>query len=352
MLAAQFSGAGSGPAFALSLAVVAAVVYLALLRLIDLNEKEPLWALGLMLLLGAIAAAVLSVLVHARTLHGTDVLSSVADELAIFAAISAGIGVLEVVGKLRGWSEINGVVDGAAYGAAAGLGFATGEAFIRELHTSGVFGAAVESSPLEVLWPTLLGGLAAGLFGSITGAAFGAALAGPRGPRQLVIALVGLGVAFGVQVAYQAVVHDNALSGSDAKLREWIGLGVPGLFFLILIGTGLRAERRAIADQLGHDPYAATPEELKLLTNPAARRAAYLRRLAALDPEGWLALRSLQNRQVQLALTRRRAAWAADPVRHSELEAEVERLRGAVVAARLHLRRGLPTPRPVTQGEL
>ncbi|HEV3229763.1 MAG TPA: PrsW family glutamic-type intramembrane protease [Solirubrobacteraceae bacterium] len=351
MLAAHFSGGGSDPAFALSLAVVVAIVYLAVLRLADLNEKEPLWTMGLVLLVGALAAAVLSVLVHARTLHGTDVLASVADEVAIFAAVSAGIGLLEAVGKLRGWSEINGLVDGSLYGAAAGLGFATGEAFIRELHASSLFGTAVNSAPLDLLWPTLLGGLAAGLFGSIIGGAFGLALDSPAGPRRMLLPFVGLAVAFGAQVGYLAVAHDNALSGSGAKVREWIALGVPGLFFLVLMLLGLRAERRAISAQLRGDPYAATPEELRLLTNPAARRAAYLRRMVTFDLEGWLGLRSLQNRQVQLALTRRRAARVSDPRRRAELDAEVERLRGAVVAARSHLQTGRRPPAPMAEGE-
>jgi hypothetical protein len=350
MLAAHFSGAGSDPAFALSLAVVAAIVYLAILRLADLNEKEPLWTMGLMLLLGAIAAASLSVLVHSRTLHGTVVLASVSDEVALFAAVSIGIGLLEAVGKLRGWSEINGLVDGTLYGAAAGLGFATGEAFIRELHASSVFGSAINSSPLDLLWPTLLAGLAAGLFGSIIGAGFGLAFDRPPGPARVLLPLAGLAVAFGVQVGYLALAHDNALSGSGAKLREWIALGVPGLFFLLLMLVGLRAERRAIGTELQHDPYAATLGELRLLTRPAARRAAYLRRLVTLDLEGWLGLRSLQNRQVQLALTKRRRARVSDPGRRAQLDAEVERLRGAVVAARKHLHGRLEPSAELAQG--
>jgi len=351
VLAVHLTRAGSDPVFALSLAVVAALVYLAVLRLVDLNEKEPVWAMGLMLLMGAIAAAVLSVFVHARTLNGTVVLASVADEVTIFIALSIGIGLLEAIGKLRGWSEINGLVDGLLYGAAAGLGFSSGEAFIRELHSSNLFGAALRATPLEKLWPVLLAGLAAGLFGSLMGAAFGAAIDSPSGLRRLLLPLAGLAVAFGLQVGYLALVHDNALAGTQAKWREWVGLAVPAAFFVVLMLFGLRRERRLLALELGNDPYAATPEELATLTNPAVRRGAYLARLARLDAHGWLGLRSLQNRQVQLALTKRRAERVSDPERRAELQAEVERLRWAIVAARHHLQLSGPPAAPAAEGQ-
>ena len=46
-------------AYALSLAIIVAVIYLAVVRFMDLNEKEPLWAAGLIFLLGALTAAIL-----------------------------------------------------------------------------------------------------------------------------------------------------------------------------------------------------------------------------------------------------------------------------------------------------
>jgi RsiW-degrading membrane proteinase PrsW (M82 family) len=333
--------------FALALAVVVAAVYLIVLRVVDVNEKEPVWATLLLLVMGAVGAAVLSVLVHARTLHGTTVLASVSDEVTIFICLALGIGLLEALGRLRGWTEVNGVVDGMLYGAAVGLGFAAGEAFIRELHLNiGALTLAGANSPGDTLWPTLLSGLAAGLFGGVMGAAFGLAV-DATGMRRVALPLVGLALAFGLQVGYLELAHGNALSGNGARVREWIALGIPALFFLALLLTGLRFEQRAIEAELQDDPVAATPEELRLLTSPAARRASYLRRAIARDAHGWVGLRSLQNRQVQLALTKRRAARASDPAQRTELEAEVEHLRGAVAAARHHLQAGLGPAAPV-----
>ncbi len=44
--------ATTGGAYAISLALIIAVIYLAVVRFMDLNEKEPLWAVGLMFILG------------------------------------------------------------------------------------------------------------------------------------------------------------------------------------------------------------------------------------------------------------------------------------------------------------
>jgi hypothetical protein len=332
------------PGFALSLAVVVGAIYLLLLRLVDVNEKEPVWALGLMLLLGAAGGLVLSTIVDGRTLYGTTVLASVADEATIFVCLTAGVAVLEAIGRLRGWSEINGPSDGLIYGAAVGLGFATGLAFVRELQTSPqLLVIAGANSNGATLWTTLLSGLAAGLFGGIIGAAFGWSVY-EGGMRWLALPLVGLAAAFGLQVGYIELANGNSLSGSGARVREWIALGVPALFFLALLVLGLRVERRTIQRELEDDPVGATPEELRLLTNPAARRAAYLRRMLALDAHGWVGLRALQNRQVQLALTKRRLERATDPGDRAELEEEVAHLRAAVEAAREHLRSAPSVP--------
>ena len=50
--------------YAFPLTVVVAAIYLAIVRFMDLNEKEPIWALGLMLVLGIIAAMIVDLLVR------------------------------------------------------------------------------------------------------------------------------------------------------------------------------------------------------------------------------------------------------------------------------------------------
>jgi len=80
---------GSG-AYALSLAVVVAAIYLALVRFMDLNEKEPLWAVGLLFSLGVVSAVVLPLLVGSVVLELSTIWGSVAEETAKFLAFAAG----------------------------------------------------------------------------------------------------------------------------------------------------------------------------------------------------------------------------------------------------------------------
>jgi hypothetical protein len=265
-------------------------------------------------------------------------LASVADELAIFVSLVIAVGVLEAIGRLRGWTEINGPMDGIVYGAAVGLGFASGETFVREAHRNVTLLASLGlTGPLHALWPSLLFGFAGAIFGGVMGAGFGWGV-DRQLPQRIALALGGLVVAFLLQLGYLALVHGNSTSGSGAVVQKWIALIVPALVLLILMLLSLRSESAAIAGALANDPVAATPDELRMLRSPHLRRAAYMQRLVSLDTHGWIGLRSLQNRQVQLALTKRRAERASDPEIRARLDAEVTHLRAAVEAARAHLR--------------
>ncbi|HEX2740348.1 MAG TPA: hypothetical protein VHM69_07875 [Rubrobacter sp.] len=120
MAAAQVTAGG---AYALSLAFVVAILYLALVRFMDLNEKEPLWAVGLMFLLGAVTAAVLPLLVGYAVLELNPLLGAVSEEVAKFVAFFIGVVVLATLWTtaLVGLSDgLFGVIIGAGFGAAAG----------------------------------------------------------------------------------------------------------------------------------------------------------------------------------------------------------------------------------------
>ena len=162
------------PVFALSLAVIVSLVYMVVLRLIDVNEKEPFWALAMVQFAGFIGAGLAFLLVPPffRTFDLVGV--AVTAEVAKFLALAAAIAALEGIGRLRGWSEINGVVDGVVYGAAVGLGFAVGEAFARELT---VGASPFDAGPLTAVWTTALVGLSEAVPSAVLGAGLGAALA-------------------------------------------------------------------------------------------------------------------------------------------------------------------------------
>lgn len=324
MLAAQATT--STGSTALATAVLIGLAYLVIVRFLDLNEKEPLWATALVFGLGAVTSTYLHLVAGSRFLELELVGGVVVRELVLFATIAAGMGVLTAVGRLRGWQDVNGVMDGVVYGAATGLGFATGATFVRELVFAS--GAALGQGPIEQLWPVAVAGLAMGVFGGIIGAGFGAAAG--RGTGTVALPLAGLVAATIAHLGHQ---YARVQTPASATAIKWVALVVPVLVVVGVIAFALVREQRAIADELADEAEAGvvTADELRLLQSFVARRAAYFRRLTSGDFDGWMAVRELHTRQVQLALTERRLRRAGDAERRRQIGTEVERLRASIV---------------------
>jgi hypothetical protein len=320
-------------AYALSLAVVVAVIYLAVVRFMDLNEKEPLWAVGLLFFLGAITAAILPLLVSSTVLELSTLWGAVAEELAKFIAFALGVVALGAAARARGWSEISGLMDGVVYGTAVGFGFATGEAFVRELSFGGALGAVVGGGPFATLWTTALSGLSDGLFGAIIGAGFGVAVGARSALERVGYPIAGLIGAILAHAGFTLLAEGNSLGGSTALIRTWIALLIPVVFVVAVAAYALTREKRAIREELATESETGvvTDEELGILRSFAARRSAYARAFMKGDFDGWLALRQLHNRQVQLALAKGRASGESDPERRAAAEAEVEQLRATIL---------------------
>lgn len=324
----------SDPAFALSLAIVVALIYLVVLRLIDVNEKEPFWALGLVLFAGAFAGGLAFLLVPStfRTLNVLGI--AVTAEVAKFLALGVSVAALEGVGRARGFSELNGLVDGVVYGAAVGLGFAVGETFAREAAVGGA--TLVGGGALTAVWTTALSGLSEGVFGAILGAGIGGALAARSAAQRALLPVAGLIAALIVHYGYVAFAQGGSLAGDQGFVRAWIALLLPLLLVVVVMVQGLVQERGAIAEELADEAAggAVTEAELARLRSPGARRGAYARALAKGDLTGFMAQRSLQNRQVQLALTERRSRRETDPTRKAAIDDEVHAIRAAILAAK------------------
>jgi hypothetical protein len=303
--------------WALAYAVVVALLYLIALRLLDLNEKEPWWALGLALAVGVVAALVLWELVSSAVLELNLWQGPLAKELALLAGVAVTIGALTEIGRLRGWPEVHGELDGIVYGAATGLGFATGIAFLRVV-TVPLPPALPEPSGLSVLWRTLLDGSAYAVFGGLIGLGFGIAIA-PRRPWQKWAAVpLSFGAAYLLQVGY------TALSTSGSKAAVWLSWLLPLAVGGVVAVFSLRRERQILDRRLGPE---ASPHDADLLRNPLQRRREYARLLLSGDFDGWVALRTLHNRLVQLALLRERNA---DPDATQRLVASIDEARLAV----------------------
>jgi RsiW-degrading membrane proteinase PrsW (M82 family) len=332
VVASMVVAQATGGAYALSLSLLIAVIYLAVVRFMDINEKEPLWAVGLLFSLGAVFAAIL-LTVSSPVLELNVLWESVSEELAKFAAFALGAVALAGVARSRGWSEINGLMDGIVYGTAVGFGFATGEAFVRELYFGGALSGPIAGGPLAALWSTALSGLSEGLFGAIIGAGLGAAVGARSAARRVGYPIAGLLGAIVVHALYLVLAEGNAFGGSAALVRTWAALLIPLLLVVGVVVYALVTERRIIREELEDEAQSGTvtPDELRLLRSFVARRSANTRKLLGGDFDGWLASRSLQNRQVQLALAKNRVAGETDPAGRVASEAEVERLRASVL---------------------
>jgi hypothetical protein len=258
---------------------------------------------------------------------------SVAEEAAKFLAFTLGAVALAAVARSRGWSEISGPMDGIVYGTAVGFGYATGEAFVRELSFGGALGGAVGAGPFATLWTTVLTGLSDGLFGAIIGAGFGAAVGARSALQRIGYPIAGLIGAILVHAAYTFVAEGNALGGSAGLVRAWIALIIPILFIVAVVVLALAHERRAIQEELAgeRETGAVMDQDLAALKSFVARRSRYIRAFTRGDFDGWLAMRELHNHQVQLALAKSRAARASDPESRAASEAEVEQLRASVL---------------------
>jgi hypothetical protein len=321
------------PTFALSMAVVTAAAMLAVFHVADVNEKEPGWAVGLLLMLGfgtGVASANLAEGEFRREFLGAPASA----EAATLAAILLGLAVFRVLRSTRGWSELNGVIDGVVYGAAAGLGVALGSILVDELDGSALVARlADQPDAFALVWESMRETAYQGLFGAITGAGIGAAVEATRWGRRVLLALAGPTAALTVQYLSEGIRGDA--SSAPASPRQWLALLVPVVVVAGIVMYGLRRESQALRRLAQDDATVITAEEYSSLTRPRALRKEYLRLFGSGDLEKWDAQRSLHNRQLQLAMAKRRAGGDTE---------ETEALRDSIVDLRQKLQSGPGSP--------
>jgi RsiW-degrading membrane proteinase PrsW (M82 family) len=304
-----------------------AIVYLAILRAVDLNEREPLWSLILLLWCGATAAALVRLLVNSPILTLRPVPAALIEESATLGAVAVAFAVLAAVGRWKGWSEVTDVMDGLVYGSAAGLGFALVDTLWNLIGRPASALAAVRPGPFATLWTAALGGLAHGIFGALIGIGCVAFLLHRSAAESIGRALLGWALAVAAHVGYEALAHGAALSGSTAVLRLWVALAMPLALVVLLALRSLFGERRAIRAELDEEAGIGFPV---LAGGYVARRRAALAALLRGDLRTHAAAKALHNRRVQLALARWRERRTHDPARRERAHAEAERLRAAV----------------------
>lgn len=128
------------PSFLITYAVVQTLVFLLLIRFLDLYEHEPLSILGVMALWGAIGATSLSAIGNGIVrevlppdidlVFGPAISAPLVEELAKGSALIAAFTFAAWGHRRFGIMQLGGVTDGIVYGAAVGLGFA----FTEDIH--------------------------------------------------------------------------------------------------------------------------------------------------------------------------------------------------------------------------
>lgn len=215
------------------LAFPAMVVYLTLPRLLDRYDPEPLYALLLCLLWGAVAACGFSALIN--TVVGEVTLALLRSSMgpgdamqmanAVGAVLSApfveefwkGLAILGVFYFLR--NEFDGVVDGIIYATFVAIGFAATENVLY-------YGNALAEDPAALAVTFVIRGIIAPwghpLYTSMTGIGFGLA----RESDSKVVRVLGPFVGYGGAV-FLHMVWNGSATAADA-------IGQGALFFLML----------------------------------------------------------------------------------------------------------------------
>ena len=313
--------------------VLMVVCYLIIVRLVDMNEKEPLWAMAAFFVLGAAVSVAVVQAVGTPTLDLRPLVGALIKEAARFGAIAVGVGGLLLYGRKQGWDEFNGLLDGIVYGATVGLGFATARQVMNQLVIGGFALPGEEAGMLAGFHKVFLTGLAEGIFGAIIGAGIGAAVESRSQPLRVIWTALGLAVAVIANWGYVALGKGNALGGSQGMVRAQISLALPVIIVVSVVIIALLSERKAIRQHLESEQEAGvvTAADLRLLQSVLAREATYFKTLLSGQLGRWLRLKSLHNRQVQLAFTKQNAAGITDPKKKGRLEEEVGNLRKAIV---------------------
>lgn len=214
-----------GMAVGAALAFPAMCVYLTFPRLLDRYDPEPLYALVLCLLWGAVAACGFSALINTGVGAIAAAIAGPQAGDAVGAVISApiveefwkGIAIVGVFYFLR--NEFDGLVDGIIYATFIAIGFAATENVIY-------YANALSQDPTALAFTFILRGVIAPwghpLYTAMTGIGLGLARESHRTWVKVVAPVAG----------YGGAVFLHALWNGSATVSD--AMGAPGLFFVML----------------------------------------------------------------------------------------------------------------------
>lgn len=333
--------------FLVTYAVVQTIVFLLLVRLADLYEREPVSALAVMALWGAVGATAISAVGNAvasgllapdlEFVFGRAIYAPVIEEVAKGVALVVFL-IVSVRARGRfGIPRFEGVTDGIVYGAAVGLGFAFTEDVLYLL-----LGAA-EGGLGEGLATYLsrrdffgLSMLHHAIYSAAFGVGLGLATWSRRGLARVSFPLLGLitGILLhainnglvrvvlylrhGMQLtaAYvSGALEPAAAAAFEGEARSLVQVVrvldfVMIAAFALLVLLWLRYQRRVIREELAEEADAGliSRTELDLMPRYWLRSRWYWQLIRTGQWERWRLLKRIHNELVNLALLKRRSA--------------------------------------------
>lgn len=330
-------------------AVVQTVVFLLLMRFVDLYEREPISVLALMALWGAIGATSISAVGNVAleqvlpqridVVFGNAIYAPIVEELAKGAALVVFVAISFAARGRYGIPHFEGVTDGIVYGAAVGLGFAFTEDILYLL--LGASDAGLREGLVSYLSRRDFFGLAM-LHHAIYTGAFGVGLGLATWSRnrwaRIGFPALGLFAAMFLHAVNNGFVQlmlvvrygiDNTqffraglLQGALQQDMQKTVADASGIVrfldfvvviaFLIMIQLWLRYQRKIIRAELAEEAETGliSREELDLMPSYWRRTQWYLQLLRTGQWERLRILRRIHNELVEFALLKRRSKRA------------------------------------------
>jgi protease PrsW len=334
------------PAFLVTFALIQAVVFLLLIRFLDLYEREPLSVLALMAAWGATGAVALSLAGNAIVLgllppalektFGSAVAGPLVEEAAKGLAVVVAFSLSWWAARRFGLLELEGLTDGMVYGAAVGLGFAFTEDLLYLFSVAGEQGLGVGLSEYASRVDFFgVGQLGHAVYTAAFGAGLGLATWSRSWRGRLGFPLLGL-----VAAMLMHAVHNGLPSfalawryGLENAAAAMAGRSLPGDLFAQMQATAewantaskvadyafvalfvalavlwLLYQRRVIRDELEEEARGGFlhHEEWELMFRYRDRSKWYWQLLWEGELERWRLLRRIHNELVDLAFLKRR----------------------------------------------
>ena len=329
------------PAFLVTYALVQAVVFLLLIRFLDLYEREPLSVLTLMAAWGATGAVAISLIGNEvvsgllppkiEEVFGPSISAPLVEEAAKGLALVVTFVLSWWAARRFGFLELEGVTDGIVYGAAVGLGFAFTEDLLYLLNTAGeqglgaglkeyasrvdffgagqlghavytgAFGAGLGLATWSRSWAGRLGlpllGLAtAMLMHAVHNGLASFVLTWRYGLENTAAALSGVGLPEDLFVRMRATAET---ANAVAKASDYAFVAV----FIVAVALWLRYQRRVISRELEQEMRAGliSREQWETMPRYWSRSKQYWGLLWAGKPEHWRQLKRIHSELVDLA---------------------------------------------------